>query len=78
MFTLIATIAKFLAGLIDLVQSFVKQNEDEKLRQAGRLEEVAVEQQQKEHDQAIADQVDALSVPSDKHVILDGLRSPAD
>lgn len=71
--SLIATIAKFAAGLVDLIQSLVNQAHDDKEVQQGRLQQQAVEQTQKATDEAIANKVDALPVPTDKHRILDGM-----
>lgn len=76
MLTLIATIAKFLAGIIDLVQQILTARNKDQDIEAGRLAEQARQQQQKDKDENIANAIDAQPVPADKHRILDGLRSP--
>lgn len=76
MFALIATIAKFLAGLIDFAQQIVAARNKDQDMEAGRLAEQARQQLTKEKDEAIAKVVDAQPTPADKHRILDGLRSP--
>ena len=73
MFTLISTVASFLAGFIDVAKSLVAEHDKQQVIEQGQLEEQSKEQVTKAHDEGIANKVDSEPVPSDKHSILGGM-----
>lgn len=68
-----ATILKLLAGLVTIAQSMFSEYDKSQNIQLGQLEEQAKEQTQKATDEVIANKIDALPVPADKHRIIDGM-----